>query len=101
MDPFWLEAAKQAPALAVLCFVVMQFLKHIREIVNDFKGTIEETNVMMNDQHKLFRERTERALESNTSALAKNNILLDQFNRAAGNGRLCENFRPVSQKEDS
>lgn len=101
MDPFWLEAAKQTPALGVLCFVVMQFLRHIREIVNDFKGTIEETNVIMNDQHTLFRERTERSLDNNTSALARNSLLLDQFNRAAGSGRLCENFRSVSHKEDS
>lgn len=98
MDPLWTEIAKQFPALGVLVYLVMTFLKHIRETTNDFKSTIEEINVNLNDQHNLFRERTERALDNNTTALARNTLMLEQVNQAAQNGRLCENFRAISGK---
>lgn len=101
MDPIWMEVLKQAPALSVLVFLVMQFLKHIRAITDDFKSTIEEVNVTMNDQHTLFCERTEKALDNNTAALVRNTTLHEQVLRATGNGRFCENFRPLPQKGDA
>lgn len=119
MDQLWVEVIKQAPALGILTFLVVNllgvlvylvrcFLKHIREMTADFKematrfeSTIEEANVRMDDQHNMFRERTERALEKNTSVTARNNLLLEQFNSNAANGRLCEHFKPVPLKEDS
>lgn len=95
MDPLWVEVAKQVPALGVLVFLVVHFLKHIREVTNDFKSTIEEVNVTMADQHNLFRERTEKALDNNTAALARNTTMHEQVIAAANNGRFCDNFRPV------
>jgi hypothetical protein len=103
MDPIWTELAKQVPALVVFALVMMwvvtKFLKHIREISSDFKSTIEEINVTVNDQITLFRERCERAIDNNTTALARNSALHEQVLNATGNGRFCENFKAIQGRK--
>jgi hypothetical protein len=100
MDPLWSEVAKQVPALGVLVFLVVHFLKHIRAITDDFKTTMKEVNETMIEHHTIFRERTEKALDNNTAALARNTTMHEQVINAASKGRFCDNFKAVAHGDN-
>lgn len=68
MDSFWLEAAKQAPALVVLCWLVTYFFKHLRHR----DESLEKLTSGVID-----------ALEKNSEAIGRFEALLEKFNGAA------------------
>ena len=69
MDTTWIEFAKQAPSLTVLVFIIVAFLKHIKE------AEIERTKLNQ-EKSQAFSE----VIERNTLALERNS---EMFGRAS------------------
>lgn len=69
MEPSWVEFAKQAPNLAGLIFIVVTFLRHIKD------GERERAE-QESEKHKAFAE----VIERNTHALERNS---EFFGRAS------------------
>lgn len=93
-DPFWMEVAKQMPSLGVLAWLVVSFLKHLKED-NDRRERIEETRAAtlktINDScHAFQREtsvHTHEALGRVVVALDNNSAALG-YNSSKRNGGL-------------
>lgn len=118
MESYYLELARQVPALlifsAAMLKIVASFLSHQRQQTKDFKDSLALLTAAIKDaaaschefQRKLSEEQvaarasSERALVRTTETIARNNVLLEQFNaRAARNP--CANFVPIHIKEKS
>jgi len=69
MEPTWIEFAKQAPSLTVLGFIVVMFLRHIKD------GERERT-----ESEKQKAQAFAEVIERNTLALERNS---EMFGRAA------------------
>lgn len=69
MDATWIEFAKQAPHLTVLVFIIVAFLRHIKEA---------ETERMKSNQEK--NEAFAEVIDRNTLALERNS---EMFGRAS------------------
>lgn len=69
MEPTWIEFAKQAPHLTVLVFIIVAFLRHIKEA--------ETERIKMNqEKSEAFAE----VIDRNTLALERNS---EMFGRAS------------------
>lgn len=71
MENFLSEVAKQVPSLAVLCFVVWIFIKHL-----DKRS---ETLMEMHKEHLYAREQAKEAIKENTAVLRENSLFINEL----------------------
>lgn len=76
MDPIWQKIIEQVPSLSVLVWVVVYFLRHMKDVVQ----------MAIKGLHDVF-ERNTIALERNTEQLGKSVYVIDREN-AAENGKV-------------
>jgi len=88
MEPLWLELAKQIPSLVVLGWLVVFFLKHIKEIVDNFQQTIKEVNKSCHEfqaecikQNHMTISTNSLAMNENTRMLGKSAYVLSRFSK--------------------
>jgi len=78
MDPIWQKIIEQAPSLGVLVWVVVYFLRHMKDIAA----------VAIKGLHDVFERNTD-ALNRNTEQLGKSVYVIDRENAAQQqNGRV-------------
>jgi hypothetical protein len=53
-DPTWLELAKQAPFLAAFIWLVIVFLKHIKETQTEMREVIKGNSEVINECKEMF-----------------------------------------------
>lgn len=66
-DPFWIEAAKQVPALAVLVGLVLVFLKHLqtegaanREVMRELGEVVRENSGVVTELRLELHNRSQK-----------------------------------------
>lgn len=69
MDPTWLELAKQAPFLFAFIWLVIVFLKHIKETGSEMREVV---------------SKCAEAFDRNSEALGRASLALDQHERRNG-----------------
>jgi low affinity Fe/Cu permease len=72
MDPILLKIASEAPNLAVLVFIVVIFLKHIRESAQVHTALMKELAEGFHSAHREITIETSAAIAKNSSALDRN-----------------------------
>ncbi len=65
------ELIKSAPSLAVLCFIVITFIRYIRSRDADVRE--------IHNEHIKERELSRSAVEANTVALARNSVVMSDL----------------------
>ena len=88
MENFWLETAKQAPSLCVLVFLVLVFLKHLKED-GDRRERLEQQReaslrALGDSCHEFQKEMSVKSAETitrNTTALERNTEALGWHSR--------------------
>ncbi len=73
-EQLWPAIAEQVPALVVLVFVVLVFLKHIKES----QDREEAAQARREEVLETIGEKVSATVERNTTALAKNSYILDK-----------------------
>ena len=93
IEPIWIEIAKQIPNLAVLVFLVRQFILHMHEEGNRRERLDESKAKLLKDIgdscHAFQREiatETTSALSRNTTALERNSEALGWHSKKLSNG---------------
>ena len=76
MDTFWIEFLKQAPGIAAVIFLVIIFLRFIRESTTDMLKTFKEIRDSCHDFHGGIAKSTEQVIVKNGISLDNNNVAL-------------------------
>jgi len=87
MDQFWLEAAKQIPSLVVLVTLVILFLKHLKDISDNFSETLKAIGdachmhqVEVSEEANEVIKKNTAAFDRNTEALGKTIFIIEKHN---------------------
>lgn len=78
MNGFWLEAAKQVPALAVLVFVVVFFLRFMKDMSAQWVKVLSDIGDDCHEHGKMLTEQTTAALDRNTDELEKTRVMFGE-----------------------
>jgi len=76
MDAFWVDLVKQVPALAVLCYMLMAFLGHLKHRDENDKTQQESCHNFQREmmaQATVTNTKVVTAFDRNTEALGRNN----------------------------
>lgn len=82
MEKILTEAANQAPALVVLVFLVIVFLRHIKLINDANAAMIREIHAENIDA----RRHSAEVIEKNTEAVGRNSEVMEETTRAIREG---------------
>ena len=81
-EALWVEVAKQAPSLGVLVWLVVHFLRHMKEYARHVEDLADKCHTshktIIDEAHSLQRE-TNRAMEQNAKAFGRNDAVLSRF----------------------
>jgi len=71
MSEFWMESAKQAPALTVLAFVVVYFLRFIKDMAVQWQTTLRAIGDDCHENAKEVMATAAEAIDRNTAELIR------------------------------
>lgn len=102
MEPsVWIEALKQAPALAFMVYIVTVFLKHIeasrKDSLDNIKEITAEHRVFQGNiaaEHKIALARVAEAIDKNNHTLGRTGYALDYLAKS------CPAFMPKNGKSE-
>ena len=95
MEAYWVEVAKQVPALLVLVYVVGVFLKHITEMGSRFEGvniklmgelseihkSAKEHQRELTKEHQVVMKEMAAVIERNSEKLGRNAAIFGEHSR--------------------
>jgi len=95
MEAYWVEVAKQVPALLVLVYVVGVFLKHISEMSSRFEGvniklmgeltdihrSAKDHQRELTKEHQLVMKEMAAVIERNSEKLGRNAVVFSEYVR--------------------
>ena len=96
-EPFWIEIAKQVPALLLFVYAVTVFLKHLseeRKEIHTVVAGVKEFQRDLTKENLQALERLSRVVEQNTAQLA---LSRDAFRSERKKNRLVRNRESKAQ----
>lgn len=96
MDKVWELAAQQVPSLAVLCLLVVLFLKHIKESDDRWREAQEAMVEALKDLKSSCHDFCKDLSDESKVALSKSDVVLERTTEVLGKALFIIENRKVS-----
>lgn len=87
MDTHWVDVAKQVPSLGVLVWLVVYFLRHMKEMsesTKDIASSCHDFQKELTNENHAVMNRMASTLDKNTDALGRALFIMDKHARHGG-----------------